>query len=68
MCVDAETGGLRYGEENTKGGSIFVGDKRKYVHNTENGKFDSEAFEDDMSTFFADMVFSRFKKQDTFQT
>jgi hypothetical protein len=38
---------------------LFTAEKRKYIKNTENGNFNSDEVEEEMSEFFADLMFER---------
>ena len=58
LCVDAEITGLATNDERTTK-PLFTAETRKYVRNTEGGTFNSDVVEEEMSTFFADLMFER---------
>jgi hypothetical protein len=58
LCVNAEMTGLAHSDERmTK--PLFTAESRKYIKNTENGTFNSDIVEEEMSEFFADLMFER---------
>ena len=58
LCVDAQMTGLSHSDELTSK-PLFTAESRKYVKNTEGGTFNSDDVEEEMSEFFADLMFER---------
>lgn len=58
LCVDAQMTGLSHTDELTSK-PLFTAESRKYVKNTEGGTFNSDDVEEEMSEFFADLMFER---------
>ena len=43
---------------------LFSAESRKYIKNTEGGTFNSDDVEEEMSSFFADLMFERMRGKD----